>query len=85
MADICKLIATNPLVGKSLQDAMQTVPCQNADPITEEPVQVKVAASEADIACCVHLYLPQDNIKKETLTQSKQLRKFMSHHSSSTA
>ena len=59
--------------------------------IKEEPVQVEVAASEADIANCFKLIhyiepgLPQENIKKETLTQNEHLRKFMSRHCSSTA
>ena len=87
MADVRQLIATNPLVGNSLQDAMQPVLCTLSNrlssmEIKEEPVQVEAAASESDIASCFQIIhyiepnLPRDNIKKETLTQSEHLRKF---------
>ena len=96
MADVRQLIATNPLVGNSRQDAMQPVLCTLSNrlssmEIKEEPVQVEAAASESDIASCFQIIhyiepnLPRDNIKKETLTQSEHLRKFMSRHCSSTA
>jgi hypothetical protein len=96
MADVHQLITTNLLVGESLQDAMQPVLCTlskrlSSMEIKEEPVQVEAAASEADITGCFQIIhyigpnLPHDNIKKETLTQSEHLRKFMSRHCSSPA
>lgn len=62
-------------MGESLQDAMQTVLHTLSKrlasmEIKKEPVQVKVAASEADIASCFRIIyyiepnLPQGNIKR---------------------
>ena len=84
MADVRQVIATNHIVGEALQDAMQTVLCTlstrlSSMEVKEQPVQVEVAASEADIDSCFQIIhyiepnLSKDNIKKETLTQSEHL------------
>ena len=62
-------------MSESLQDAMQTVLCTlskrlASKEIKEEPVQVEVVASEADIASCfciiyyIEPNLPRDYIKR---------------------
>ena len=77
MTDIRQVIATEPLVGEALQDAMQTVLCTmstrlSSMEIKEQPVQVEVAASEADIASCFQIiHYIELNLPKITSRQRR--------------
>ena len=94
MDDVRQVIATNPAVGESLQDAMQNVICTLSTRLTSmeikgERIQVEMAPGETELTQCfewIHFIepgLPQENIKKKTLMENEHLCNFMQLYESS--
>ena len=87
LTDVRQVISGNPVVGESLQDAMQEVLCTlsgrfSSMEIKGEPVRVETAATERELSEFFELIyfiqpdLPSENLTKNTLMDNLQVYEF---------